>query len=101
GREFLLFAHGPGGYTFEQTPDMLPAAIGKCGDVKPWHVQQAAAVRIYCYQYRGAKDGGAPDEAGSVEITSDLPVIGQIERFSIYSADGDVEYAIDPLQRRK
>ena len=34
-REFLLFAQGHGGYTFEQTLDMFLAEIGKRGDVEP------------------------------------------------------------------
>ena len=58
-REFLLFAQGHGGYTFEQTLDMSPADVGKRADVQPWQIQQAAdAIRIYRYHYRGAKDDG-------------------------------------------
>ncbi len=51
-RDFLLFAKGHGGYTFEQTLDMFLAEVGKRGNTKPWQIQQAAdAVRIYRYQY--------------------------------------------------
>ena len=58
-REFLVFAQAHGGYTFEQTLDMFLAEIGKRDDIKSWQIQQAAdAVRIYRYQYRGAKDDG-------------------------------------------
>jgi len=58
-REFLLFAQGHAGYTFEQTLDMFPAEIGKRGDAKPWQIQQAAdAARIYRYPYLGASEDG-------------------------------------------
>ena len=40
-REFLLFAQGHGGYTFEQTLDMFLAEIGRRGDAQPWQIQQA------------------------------------------------------------
>ncbi len=58
-RDFLLFAHEHGGYTFEQTLDMFLAEVGARAGVKPWQIQQAAdAVRIYRYQYRRASDDG-------------------------------------------
>ena len=61
-REFLLFAQGHGGYTFEQTLDLFLAEVGGRAGVKPWQIQQAAdAVRIYRYQYRRPNDDG---EAG-------------------------------------
>ena len=54
-REFLGFAAGHAGYTFEQTLDLYLAEVGNRVGIKPWQVQQAAdAVRIYRYQYRGA-----------------------------------------------
>jgi len=50
-REFLFFAQGHGGYTFEQTLDMFLAEIGRRGDAQPWQIQQAAdAARIYRYR---------------------------------------------------
>ena len=62
-REFLFFAQGHSGYTFEQTLDMFLADIGGGAGVKPWQIQQDAdAARIYRYQYRGASDDG---EGGS------------------------------------
>ena len=38
-REFLLFAQGHGGYTFEQTLDMFLAEVGRRAGVKPWQIQ--------------------------------------------------------------
>ncbi len=38
-REFLLFARGHGGYTFEQTLDMFLAELGGRAGVKPWQIQ--------------------------------------------------------------
>jgi|GEM_PF-1368280 len=62
-RSFLLFARDHGGYTFEQTLDLFLAEVGGRVGTKPWQLQQAAdAIRIYRYQYRGAKDDG---EGGS------------------------------------
>ena len=60
---FLLFAREHGGYTFEQTLDLFLAEVGGRVGMKPWQLQQASdAIRIYRYQYRGAKDDG---EGGS------------------------------------
>jgi len=62
-RDFLLFAKEHGGYTFEQTLDLFLAEVDGRVGTKPWQLQQAAdAIRIYRYQYRGAKDDG---EGGS------------------------------------
>jgi len=58
-KAFLLFAKGHSGYTFEQTLDLFLAEVGRCVGTKPWQLQQAAdALRIYRYQFRGAKDDG-------------------------------------------
>ena len=47
--EFLLFARGHGGYTFDQTLDMFLAEIGGRAGVKPREIQQVAdAVRMAC-----------------------------------------------------
>jgi hypothetical protein len=84
-REFLLFAQGHGGYTFEQTLDMFLAAIAKRGDVKPWQIQQAAdAARIYRYQYRGAKDDGRGIRKGvsiRQDVSKGLDIITDIVSF--------------------
>jgi hypothetical protein len=45
-REFLLFAQGHTGYTFEQTLDMFLAEIGKRGDVKPWQIRASRSTRL-------------------------------------------------------
>jgi hypothetical protein len=55
-REFLVFAETHRGYSFEQTLDLFLAEVGTRVGVKPWQLQQAAsAVRIYRYQFRGAR----------------------------------------------
>jgi hypothetical protein len=41
-REFLHLAPEHGGYTFEQTLDLLLADVGARGGIEPWQVQQAA-----------------------------------------------------------
>ena len=47
------------GYSFEQTLDLFLADVGGRVGTKPWQLQQASdAIRIYRYQYRGAKAGG-------------------------------------------
>jgi len=38
-REFLLFAQGYAGYTFQQTLDMFLAEVGGRVDVKPWQIR--------------------------------------------------------------
>lgn len=58
-KDFLLFAKEHGGYTFEQTLDLFLAEVGGRVGTKPWQFRQAAdAIRIYRYQFRGAKDDG-------------------------------------------
>jgi hypothetical protein len=60
-REFLLFARAHAGYSFEQTLDLFLAEVGGRVGTKPWPLQQASdAIRIYRYQYRGAKAGAVP-----------------------------------------
>ena len=62
-KDFLLFAKEHIGYTFEQTLDLFLAEVGGRVGTKPWQLQQASdAIRIYRYQFRGAKDDG---EGGS------------------------------------
>ena len=83
-KEFLLFAREHGGYTFEQTLDLSLAEVGRRVGTKPWQVQQAAdALRIYRYQYRGARDGrrprpasrGDPSAPSRQEHRKDLPAL--------------------------
>jgi len=63
-REFLLFAQGRGGYTFEQTPEMFLAQIGGRAGIQPWPIQQAAdAVRVCRCQYRDPSGNGEGDAA--------------------------------------
>jgi len=40
-REFLLFAQGHGGYTFEQTLGMFLAEVGRRAGVEPWQIPPA------------------------------------------------------------
>jgi len=83
-KDFLLFARGHGGHTFEQTLDLSLAEVGRRVGTKPWQVQQAAdALRIYRYQYRGARDGrrprpasrGDPSAPSRQEHRKDLPAL--------------------------
>ena len=94
-REFLLFAQGHGGYTFEQTLDLFLAEIGKRGDAQPWQIQQAAdAVRIYRYQYRGAKDdgeGGSP-VTGLNDDAAILVRLRQVIRLRHYAKSTEKTY---------
>ncbi|NBB81560.1 MAG: hypothetical protein GVY36_19325 [Verrucomicrobia bacterium] len=54
--EFLLFARAHAGYSFEQTLDLFLAEVGGRVGTKPWQLQHAPdAIRIYGYQFRGAK----------------------------------------------
>jgi len=58
-REFLLFAQGRGGYSFEQTPEMFLTQIGRRGGIQPWPIQQAAdTVRACRCQYRDPSGDG-------------------------------------------
>jgi len=69
-REFLLFARAHAGYSFEQTLDLFLAEVGGRVGTKPWQLQQASdAIRIYRYQYRGAKaeDGDSPTAQAFVD----------------------------------
>jgi len=56
-REFLHFAQEHPGYSFEQTLDLFLEDLASRQGIKPWQIQQASnAIRIYRYQFRGAKD---------------------------------------------
>ncbi|HPP22317.1 MAG TPA: hypothetical protein PK235_16015 [Phycisphaerae bacterium] len=68
--EFLRFARAHAGYSFEQTLDLFLAEVGGRVGTKPWQLQQASdAIRIYRYQYRGAKAG--KDDAPAVHAFVD------------------------------
>ena len=47
-REFLFFAQGHGGYTFEQTLHMFLAEIGGRGDAQPWQIQRCCSGSSGC-----------------------------------------------------
>lgn len=40
-REFLEFAHGHPGYSFDQTLDLFLTGIGERPEIQPWQVRQA------------------------------------------------------------
>ena len=94
-RDFLLFAQGHAGYTFEQTLDMFLAEVGERVGVKPWQIQQAAdAARIYRYQYRGASDdgeGGSP-AAGLNDDAAILVRLRQVIRLRHYAKSTEKTY---------
>ncbi|MFH1037601.1 MAG: phage integrase N-terminal SAM-like domain-containing protein [PVC group bacterium] len=82
-KEFLHYARGHPGYTFEQTLDLFLAEGGGRVGTKPWQIQQAAdAVRIYRYQFRAANVEGASGEAvqpdGKVP-TDDASLLARLE----------------------
>lgn len=74
---------------------MFLAEIGSSGDVKPWQIQQVAdAVRIYRYQFRGAKEdgeGGGPP-AGLNDDTAILVRLRQVIRLRHYSKSTEKTY---------
>jgi len=67
-KDFLLFAREHVGYTFEQMLSLFLTTVGGRVSTKPWQLQQASdTIRIYRYQYRGAKnDGESGSPAGSL-----------------------------------
>ena len=79
-REFLLFARGHEGYTFEQTLDLFLAEVGSRVGVQPWQVQQAAdSVRVYRYQYR--TPGDRKDAVGNAqEFRDDSALLERLGR---------------------
>jgi hypothetical protein len=77
-REFLLFAQTHRGYSFEQTLDLFLAEVGARVGVKPWQLQQAAsAVRIYRYQFRGARKGD-DDESKAPTYQDEAAMLGRL-----------------------
>lgn len=61
-KEFLHFARAHAGYTFGQTLDLFLAEVGRRVGIEPRKAQQGAdAVRIYHYQYRGARADSSAD----------------------------------------
>ena len=69
-QEFLVFAGGHGGYTFEQTLELFLTDIGGRAGMTPWQVQQATdAIRIYRYQFREARKAGNGGEEGGLAET--------------------------------
>jgi hypothetical protein len=87
-REFLLFARAHGGYSFEQTLDLFLAEVGGRVGAKPWQLQQASdAIRIYRYQYRGAKEGDvdAPTAPAFVDDAARLERLREVTRLRHYA----------------
>ncbi|MDX9979809.1 MAG: hypothetical protein RBU25_07140 [Lentisphaeria bacterium] len=75
-REFLLFAQGHGGYTFEETLDLFLAEVGGRPGTKPWQLQEAAdAIRAYRLETRAA---GAPKAADAKAFLTHLAMIGKV-----------------------
>lgn len=74
---------------------MFLAEIGKRDDIKSWQIQQAAdAVRIYRYQYRGAKDdgeGGIPT-TGLNDDAAILVRLRQVIRLRHYAKSTEKTY---------
>ena len=86
-RDFLLFTRAHAGYSFEQTLDLFLAEVGGRVGTKPWQLQQASdAIRIYRYQYRGAKagDGDSPTARAFVDDAARLVCFCRV------GAEGDV-----------
>jgi integron integrase len=94
-KDFLLFARDHGGYTFEQTLDLFLAELGGRVGTKPWQLQQAAdALRIYRYQFRGAKDdgeGGTP-AAGLNDDAAILVRLREVIRLRHYAMSTEKTY---------
>ena len=94
-REFLLFARAHGGYTFEQTLDLFLADVGGRVGTKPWQLQQASdAIRIYRYQYRGAKagDGDSPTAQAFVDDAARLERLREVIRLRHYARSTEKTY---------
>jgi len=86
-QEFLPFARAYSGYNFEQRLDLFLASVG----TKPWQLQQASdAIRIYRYQYRGAKvgDGDSPTARQFVDDAARLERLHEVFRLRRASATG-------------
>ncbi len=86
--EFLLFARAHTGFSFEQTLDLFLAEVGKCVGTKPWQLQQASdAIRIYRYQYRGAKTGedDLPTAQAFVDDAARLERLREVIRLRHYA----------------
>lgn len=94
-KDFLLFAKEHSGYTFEQTLDLFLAEVGGRMGTKPWQLQQAAdAIRIYRYQFRGAKDdgeGGSP-AAGLNDEAAILVRLREVIRLRHYARSTERTY---------
>jgi integron integrase len=94
-REFLLYARGHGGYTFEQTLDLFLAEVGVRVGIQPWQLQQAAdSVRVYRYQYRAPADrkasGGNPHEFR--DDSALLARLGEVIRLRHYARSTEKTY---------
>ncbi|MDY0170739.1 MAG: hypothetical protein RBS80_29630, partial [Thermoguttaceae bacterium] len=94
-REFLFFARAHAGYSFEQTLDLFLAEVGGRVGTKPWQLQQASdAIRIYRYQYRGAKAGadGSPAAQAFVDDAARLERLREVIRLRHYASSTEKTY---------
>ena len=94
-RESLLFAWTHAGYSFEQTLDLFLAEVGGRVGTKPWQLQQASdAIRIYRYQYRGAKAGadGSPAAQAFVDDAARLERMREVIRLRHYARSTEKTY---------
>ena len=94
-REFLLFARAHAGYSFEQTLDLFLAEVGGRVGTKPWQLQQASdAIRIYRYQYRGAKaeDGDSRTAQAFVDDAARLDRLREVIRLRHYASSTEKTY---------
>lgn len=94
-RDFLLFARGRRGYTFEQTLDLFLAEVGGRVGTKPWQLQQASdAIRIYRYQYRRARmeDEGSVAGQAFVDDAARLERLRAVIRLRHYAKSTEKTY---------
>ena len=94
-REFLFFARAHAGYSFEQTLERFLAEVGGRVGTKPWQLQQASdAIRIYRYQYRGAKAGtdGSPAAQTFVDDAARLERLREVIRLRHYASSTEKTY---------
>jgi len=90
---FLRFARAHAGYSFEQTLDLFLAEVGGRVGTKPWQLQQASdAIRIYRYQYRGARADDAPAVQAFVDDGARLERLREVIRLRHYARSTEKTY---------
>ena len=93
--ESSLFARTHAGYSFRATLDLFLADVGGRVGTKPWQLQQASdAIRIYRYQYRGAKAGadGSPAAQAFVDDAARLERMREVIRLRHYARSTEKTY---------